>query len=285
MDELRRLHSNLKSLLCEVLQQLSEKSNVPSLPSDICKRLIETSSAFEPAAQEIASEPEWDDVILRGYPPYPLYTRISLALASWMITGTSPVLQLPTMFLLNEEVSLKERQQRIDNLTPKLTSAGSLWEYWSRDERKHFLVEVLTKLGLRGVLDLLGVRQTVGSADLLPPPREALLSTFNMAHSPPSKLTVGARALSKHHHRDDTSHWWGECTGTEAAKNQHAMEIVSKIMDTAVWINIHGLPHDIKVIEMRTVEGYGARWLYDGTEFRGFLEPQMEGGHDARWRH
>ena len=31
---------------------------------------------------------------------------------------------------------------------------------------------------------------------------------------------------------------------------------------------------------MRIQEGYGARWEADGTKFRGFLEPQMEGGHE-----
>ena len=78
--------------------------------------------------------------------------------------------------------SVVNRQQRIDNVTSKLTGASTLWEMWSRDEQKHFLVDVLAKLGLRGVLDLLGVRQTVGSADLLPSSRETLLSTFNALH-------------------------------------------------------------------------------------------------------
>ncbi len=36
---------------------------------------------------------------------------------------------------------------------------------------------------------------------------------------------------------------------------------------------------------MRTIEGYGARWLLDGSEFRGFLEPQMVDGHEVGWRH
>ena len=31
--------------------------------------------------------------------------------------------------------------------------------------------------------------------------------------------------------------------------------------------------------------GYGARWLHDGSEFRGFLEPQMEDGHQIGWKH
>lgn len=39
------------------------------------------------------------------------------------------------------------------------------------------------------------------------------------------------------------------------------------------------------MIEIRTIEGYGVRWLHDGTEFRGFLEPQMEDGHEVGWRH
>ena len=33
--------------------------------------------------------------------------------------------------------------------------------------------------------------------------------------SPVSKLTVGARALSKHHHRDESASWWGNSTGCE----------------------------------------------------------------------
>ena len=91
-------------------------------------------------------------------------------------------------------------------------------------------------LGTRGVLDLLGVRETVGSSHLLPPPREALLESFLKLHwcvfnqlykylqlaclylslsSPPSQLTVGARALAKHHHRDNTESWWGVCTGSK----------------------------------------------------------------------
>ena len=31
--------------------------------------------------------------------------------------------------------------------------------------------------------------------------------------SPNAKLTVGARALAKHCHRDDSLQWWGKCTG------------------------------------------------------------------------
>ena len=35
-----------------------------------------------------------------------------------------------------------------------------------------------------------------------------------------SILTVGARALAKHCHRDHTNSWWGGCTGSEDIMNQ-----------------------------------------------------------------
>ena len=74
---------------------------------------------------------------------------------------------------------------------------------------------LLQNIGLRGVLDLLGVRCTVGSHDILPPPKETLLESFNRPHHPSAKLSVGGRALSKHSHRDDTVQWWGTCTGSK----------------------------------------------------------------------
>ena len=72
----------------------------------------------------------------------------------------------------------------------------------------------------------------------------------------------------------------------------------------AAWINIHvfgGVVEDDNdgddsksVLEIRNVEGYGLRWAAfwsanafspDDVQFRGFLEPQMDGGHENRWRH
>lgn len=31
---------------------------------------------------------------------------------------------------------------------------------------------------------------------------------------PKAELSVGARALAKHHHRDQSESWWGNCTGS-----------------------------------------------------------------------
>ena len=44
------------------------------------------------------------------------------------------------------------------------------------------MVLLLQTLGLRGVLDLLGVQHTVGSVDTLPPSREQLMAAFNTLH-------------------------------------------------------------------------------------------------------
>ena len=98
---------------------------------------------------------------------------------------------------------------------------------------------------------------------------------FDYFSSTSAKLTVGARALAKHCHRDDSLQWWGKCSGSkpssvlanvprfsvnraaqlimlnlaailflldDADKNAHAFEVVSRIMREATWINIHSLP-------------------------------------------
>ena len=91
--------------------------------------------------------------------------------------------------------------------------------------------------------------------------------------------------MSKHFHRDQSSCWWGKCTGNEFDKNKHAVDIFNQILDSAVWINVHWLPRDVFVIEVCQHQGYGMRWTSDGAYFRGFLEPMMVDGHDVGWRH
>lgn len=99
----------------------------------------------------------------------------------------------------------------------------------------------------------------------------------------PSRLTVGARALTKHAHRSSEG-FWGLIKGTEAEKNDSAETVARLIIDECIWVNAHILPHSEHIIECRNSKGYGIRWTIKG-EFRGFLEPQMEGGHDKKWRH
>ena len=58
--------------------------------------------------------------------------------------------------------------------------------------------DVLLLLGEHGIYHLLGLRHTVGSMLMLYPPKQLLIAQFQIPNNPKSKLTVGARALSKH---------------------------------------------------------------------------------------
>jgi hypothetical protein len=77
------------------------------------------------------------------------------------------------------------------------------------------------------------------------------------------------------------------------------MKLFRKVMDNASWRNLHWLPHQVLVYEVRVPDGYGMRWSQNQNDdreaqltaegkswvFRGFLEPQMENGHEIGWRH
>ena len=140
-------------------------------------------------------------------------------------------------------------------------------------------------------MTLLGFRETPGSINYFPPDVNLLKEKFNELHtknvSPnakkPSILTVGARALTKHTHRSSEK-FWPAGVGKEIDKNINAEKIMNKIIEECVWMNIHGLPGDVPILELRIKEGYGMRWQVDGT-FRGFLEPHMEDGHSKGWKH
>lgn len=98
-----------------------------------------------------------------------------------------------------------------------------------------------------------------------------------------SKLTVGARALTKHSHRSSDG-FWGNSTGPEAVKNEYAYLIAVNILRECIWMNVHKMLQSEVIIECRIPQGYGIRWNQEGV-FRGFLEPQMDDGHDRKWRH
>jgi hypothetical protein len=181
---------------------------------------------------------------------------------------------------------------------------------------RHLAAALLRSMGPRVLVALLGLRTTVGYLpDVLPPPRSTLVVAFERRHgkSSSSQLTVGARALAKHCHRGAES-WWGDCTGSEAAKSEAARRACARVLDAAVWVNAHCIVHGTLLVEYRVACGYGARWsigtrsaaepgsMGEGSladhaapgsvrleaaqcEFRGFLEPHVVGGHDRKWRH
>ncbi|KAI9245078.1 hypothetical protein BDA99DRAFT_543771 [Phascolomyces articulosus] len=147
----------------------------------------------------------------------------------------------------------------------------------------------------------LHIRTTAGgnTFHVMPPSLNECIDTFTRVYQKPNakprrhgqqyQLSVGAKALSKHWHRDREEQFWGVCTGTETKKNEHANQILIKILSDPVWINLHSLPHDRTVYEIRQSQGYGVRWTIDekggAWDFRGFLEPQMEDGHASKWVH
>jgi hypothetical protein len=154
-----------------------------------------------------------------------------------------------------------------------------------------------------------GLAYTTGSAlGTSPPPVEDCLAAYQVPNK--AGLTAGARAWSKHCHRsrppqdgsDDegtserrktkSEGWWGTASGPIPLINEKSLALFWKIMDGATWRNLHWLPHQVLVYEVRVAEGYGMRWARDMSQmderpwiFRGFLEPQMENGHELGWRH
>jgi hypothetical protein len=159
-----------------------------------------------------------------------------------------------------------------------------------------------------------GLAYTVGSAlGSDPPTREECFSAFTAVPGK-SRLTAGAKAWAKHAHRSgdaggERAGWWGkQPTGPVVGINERAVLLFARVMDHATWRNLHWLPHQVLVYEVRVEEGYGMRWSQDRSKgggetgeddagitpevvdappwiFRGFVEPMMENGHEIRWRH
>ncbi|KAJ7498088.1 hypothetical protein B0H11DRAFT_1856646 [Mycena galericulata] len=155
----------------------------------------------------------------------------------------------------------------------------------------------------------LGLAYTVGSAiGSSPPSTESCLAAFVSPNT--VGLTAGARAWSKHAHRSQppelspeaarsSAGWWGTPSGPVAVINERALALFWKVMNAATWRNLHWLPHQVLVYEVRVAEGYGMRWSQDRSgvadseegdahpewTLRGFVEPMMEGGHEVGCRH
>lgn len=122
-----------------------------------------------------------------------------------------------------------------------------------------------------------GCVRTVGTRFLTPPSNEKLKLAFETKH-PGSDLTVGARALCKHHVRVERHPVWLRPVGTCAQKNALARFHLQTMLDNATWKNVHFLPHQQLVYEIRDDAGYGMRWNLVETasavlcSFRGYLE-------------
>ncbi|XP_030459263.1 uncharacterized protein LOC115679721 isoform X2 [Syzygium oleosum] len=150
------------------------------------------------------------------------------------------------------------------------------------------LARIISGLTSKGVQKLLGLVHIAGTVpESLPPPRSALLSAFQLPYNPNVKgstLTDGARALAKHVNRSSDK-YWGNFIGSDLCKNNLAKDVISRLVATCQWQNLHAVPPHGVVFEIRDVSGYGARWSEDGAKFIGFLEPYVKDGHMKGWKH
>ncbi|KAI8328377.1 hypothetical protein BC941DRAFT_445115 [Chlamydoabsidia padenii] len=217
----------------------------------------------------------------------PYYRAMAKTLQDCLDNGGPLLLLQDPLHLLSSKNS-----ERVEQIQVKL---ASLSYDASFTDMRTFLFEYLTPEEWRLWLMM---RTTTGSRDCMPPSLDECLIGFTTLYQKqnPKKtnhhvLTVGAKALSKHCHRDRQVGFWGDCNGSEPTKNMSANKVLMKILTNTVWINLHSLPHDHIVYEIRQGQGYGARWTRDMSHpsnawfFRGFLEPQMVDGHSRGWVH
>ncbi len=209
--------------------------------------------------------------LVRGVPARPFARSLARLLRCWMVHGTVP-LEFPAQAVLQETAPFA-----LDALHDRVLDLASSWRLLDDAARGREFAALFGACGVPGILRMLNVRRTAGSAEgMFPPSHGTLLRAFNARHSKGGEeveLTVGGRAWSKHCGRDVTNGWWGAATGGAVVVNAHAEEIILRILDHATWTNLHILAHDVIVFEVRVTEGYGARWSADGSQFRGFLEP------------
>jgi hypothetical protein len=217
-----------------------------------------------------------------GYPSGNLLRLLAQVLVMWSARG-----EFPVKFVAFGSETTPEVVSKLNSFSVQVTAVVSCLD----DPQCLALLERLMMLfGPRGVLTCLGVRHTPGSVDkYCLPTRAALERAFGQSYtkeeSKGSSLTVGARALAKHYHRSSEG-FWGKLRGTEEIRNQQAVSIMNRLLNECVWVNLHCLPKDEAIVEIRVRDGYGARWYVQKQQsFRGFVEPMMEGGHDKRWRH
>lgn len=150
----------------------------------------------------------------------------------------------------------------------------------SKHEINKILIDVIDYIGQKGFLVMLGVRLTNKSSFDLPPKREKIVNEFNKPFSLKSKITVGARAVTKHADRNRES-FWGNVSGNEETRNINSNLICLDIIANAAWISIFEMNSNTRIVEIRNSEGFGLRWVYNDyflCSFKGLVEPQWEKG-------
>lgn len=234
-----------------------------------------------------------ESYFFQGYPRGDLIKLFWVVLVIWNQDYAFPI-----KYKKCPGLDLDETHLELETLSKLTSSVEDVFEQLEYNDTHNLFIEIkdlLVAMNPRGLLTWLGIRKTQGSRDVWPTPLNSLFDNFNRRHTNltpeqlegnpnPPKLTVGARALSKHVHRSAEG-FWGTIAGlSEEKRNENAFKKLKQIIENWVWINIHGLPQDLIIIECRVKEGYGCRWTKE-QEFRGFIEPQIPDGHSKKWRH
>lgn len=136
--------------------------------------------------------------------------------------------------------------------------------------------------------------------------KDDLRSTTESSEKAATDDEAHEKRVKRLHAEEESAGWWGVPSGPVAKINENSIHLFWKVMNNATWRNLHWLPHQVLAYEVRVPAGYGMRWSQDwspiqettmasrqleisGKEnpwtFRGFLEPQMENGHEVGWRH
>ncbi|RHZ59944.1 hypothetical protein Glove_360g30 [Diversispora epigaea] len=327
---------NFADIIKELLNEKVQETSSDNLSwTTLCKSLLQerhdtlTLSELSNHLNEcilslINSKPRENSRFVKGILERPFYLAfIEMLKNCFENNGEFPQSVKTSQLHMLENVNLlrmKEIEEEMKRIINSWNGFPLVFEEIHRNNLNEFLFKFLT---IKDYNTFLGLRTTLGSATQSPPSLIECINSFTLRHvksnaknAKPNRsnisntLTVGAKALSKHCHRDISRSFWGICSGTEKQKNEQANQILAKIITNAAWINLHLLPHDTRVFEVRTSDGYGARWEIwepkqmqscdDSREnndsrdddndkpkiiFRGFLEPQMENGHSKGWIH
>lgn len=259
----------------------ASKAIVDAFGTPFIRQLI-SSARFNSYSSNILPQ---DQPTFKGYPSGNYLKQVAKVLDLWSRSSCFPVLFTPISGF-SSEITQKE----LESYSSIASLITDLVSHISDASASTIAENLLIDLGPRGVLFCLGVRRTQGSVDKYVLPQRAVIeNSFSQIYlkeesKGASNLSVGARSLTKHAHRSSEG-FWGKIVGTDQVKNQAAQEVLRRLLNEAAWINIHCLPNEQPVLEIRVAQGYGARWFVEKKMFRGFVEPMMDGGHEKGWKH
>lgn len=209
----------------------------------------------------------------KGYPTGNLLKIIVKVIEMWNNQDKFPI----NFFELNGLIDkTQEEINNLNNQTQLIKAIIGLIKNNNMTIAYNMSFNFFEDIGPRGIMTLLGFRITSGSCVDIIFSKEELLRMFNLTYQKLNRqsqtnISLGGRAVSKHYDRKKDPFWF--CKGTEQERNNKANEIFFNLLDECIWINVHFLPNQNKVLEIRNRLGYGMRWNYAGN-FRGLIEPE-----------